>query len=372
MNKYMLVTVFSLLLLIIALPLYWLAEPLRMSLAQENLRNEYVSDASVLYVENCAVCHGAQGEGIGATPPLNNEGLRTADYDFLFKTIARGRYDTTMPAWHIDEGGSLNDYQIDELVAFIRYVDWAQVNELSAERGLIPPTLPVPEVTDDFLAQIAALDPQNGETWAHGIELYAANCTTCHGVNGEGSSLAPALNDPAVRATGSADLARTIREGVPGTMMQGWDGKLSDTDIADIVAFLQNWDAIDSAGIALTPPAPRQIDLNNPEEVLALGQQIFDSTCSVCHGENGSGGAGPALNSQQVLSRVTDEAMKQTITSGGHRPGSIMPAFGDRLTTVEIDAVVQYIRNWEPTAPYVANPRGTEQGGGPPWMRNQQ
>ena len=46
-----------------------------------------------------------------------------------------------------------------------------------------------------------------------------------------------------------------------------------------------------------------------------------------------------------------------------------MPAFGDRLTSVEIDAIVQFIRAWEPTAPWVENPRGTEQGGGPPWLR---
>jgi cytochrome c553 len=120
----------------------------------------------------------------------------------------------------------------------------------------------------------------------------------------------------------------------------------------------------------LTPPAPRQIDLNNPEEVLALGEQLFNTTCAVCHGENGSGGTGPVLNSQQILTKNTDEQLANTIINGGHRPNSSMPAFGDRFTTVEIDALVDFLRAWEPTAPNVANPRGTEQGGGgPPWLR---
>ncbi|MEI7645821.1 MAG: cytochrome c [Chloroflexales bacterium] len=92
--------------------------------------------------------------------------------------------------------------------------------------------------------------------------------------------------------------------------------------------------------------------------------------CTTCHGAAGSGGIGPAINSQQFLSRKNDAAITQTIIAGGTRPGSAMPAFGDRLTSVEINAIVTYIRSLQATAPNVANPRGTQQGGGgPPWMR---
>ncbi len=365
MNKYLLITFIALLTLVVAIPLYWIAEPVRLEISQADLRQEFVSDAAPLYVENCAICHGANGEGIAAVPALNDDGIRTADYDFLFKTIERGRYDTAMAAWHVDEGGIFNDYQIDELVTFIRYVDWEQVNELSAERGLIPATLPIPEVDDDFLAQVAALDSEFGETWAAGMQIYAENCTTCHGVNGEGSSLAVPLNTDEVRAISNVELIRTVTEGVPSTMMPAWDNSLAADDIEKVVSFIENWDVISGTGLEMIPPAPVQIDLNNPEAVLALGKNIFDNTCSVCHGEDGSGGTGPALNSQQVLTSVTDEQIRSTVITGRRS----MPSFGDRLTSVEIDAVVDYVRSWEPTAPYVENPRGTDQGGGPPWMR---
>jgi len=46
-----------------------------------------------------------------------------------------------------------------------------------------------------------------------------------------------------------------------------------------------------------------------------------------------------------------------------------MPAIGDRLTSVEIDALVAYLRAREPTAAWVENPRSSQQGGGPPWLR---
>ncbi len=152
--------------------------------------------------------------------------------------------------------------------------------------------------------------------------------------------------------------------------MASWDKSLDTTEISSLVAFLKGWDVIQEAGLLLTPPAPIRIDLNNAEEVLGLGERIFAATCTSCHGENGSGGTGPAINSQQFLSRKTDEQIRDAVTYGGRRPNSTMPAFGDRMTSVEIDALVEYIRSWEPTAPWVANPRGTEQGGGgPPWLR---
>jgi mono/diheme cytochrome c family protein len=369
MNKHHLLSFFALFTLAVVLPVYGWREPQRMAAAQDALRQEFIADAAVMYVENCAICHGAAGEGIGATPALANAALTTADYDALYKTIARGRYGTIMTGWHADEGGVYTDYQIDELIALIRYGDWGEVNELAAAQGLIPPTLPVPEVDEALLAQVAALD-EAGFIWAAGMQLFANNCTICHGVNGEGSDLGVVLNADAVRATDAAELSRIITEGVPGTMMVGWGSALTPEEIGDIVAFLQNWDAVTAQGIALTPPEPVRVDLDNPEEVLALGERIFTTTCTGCHGADGSGGTGPVLNSQQILSRNTDEQLLATITNGGWRPNSTMPAFGDRLTQVELAALVDFIRAWEPTAPLVENPRGTAQGGGPPWLRS--
>jgi cbb3-type cytochrome c oxidase subunit III len=368
MNRYDLIIFIGLLMLVVALPVYALREPERMAAAQQDLRQQYVADGAVMYVDNCALCHGVDGSGIGAYPALNTDAIRNAEYDFLYKTIARGRYNTAMAAWHQEDGGPFNSYQVDELTAFLRYVDWDQVAEMAAQQGVIPPAMPVPDVTDDLLAQVAALGPE-GDVWASGLAAYAENCTTCHGVNGAGTDLAPALNDEDTRTRDASDLARTIRAGVPGTMMPSWDAQLEDETIDALVAFLQHWDAIDGVGIALTPPAPIHIDPTNPEEMLALGESLYANACAACHGENGEGGSGPALNSLQILTRNDDASLAHTIIYGPRRPNSIMPAFGDRLTSVEVDALVQYLRSWEATAIWVENPRGTEQGGGPPWLR---
>jgi mono/diheme cytochrome c family protein len=368
MNGYKVISLVGLLLLVAVLPIYVIREPERMDQAQMDLRREFVTDAAVIYIENCALCHGADGEGIGANPALDNSALWTADYDFLFKTIARGRYGTTMTGWHADEGGILNNYQIDELIALIRYVDWSMVRELAATQGLIPPTLPVPQVEEEFLQEVAAISPE-GVVWAAGMRIYAENCTTCHGLHGEGSSIGVPVNTADIQSRDTAALARTISEGVPGTAMVAWKNALNAEDIDALVTFLQNWAAIENAGLVLEQPEPIQIDLDNPKEVMALGERIFNTTCAACHGENGSGGTGPALNSLQFLTRKSDDQMANTIINGSHRPNSSMPAFGDRLTSVEIGAIVDYIRAWEESAIWVDNPRGTQQGGGPPWLR---
>ncbi|MBI3737563.1 MAG: cytochrome c [Chloroflexi bacterium] len=71
----------------------------------------------------------------------------------------------------------------------------------------------------------------------------------------------------------------------------------------------------------------------------------------------------PALNVKSFLTDTTDLAIQQIITLGV--PGTAMPVWGDRMTKSEIQAVVGFIRQWEPIAPEVATPtRGG--GGGPP------
>ena len=332
MNRYTVTIGATLLLLVIGLPFYASLEPGRLETAQEALQHTYVTEATALYGTYCAVCHGPAGEGIGATPPLDNEPLRGAAYDSLFQTIAYGRAGTTMVGWHQDYGGPLNDYQVDALVALIRYGSWPSVKDDITARGALPPIVPAASVDPTLINTLHALGP-DGTLWAAGLQVYAERCTMCHGIDGAGSNIGVPLNTPDVRARSSAELTRIVSEGVAGTLMAGWDATLSDADIAAAVAFLQNWDQISALGIVLPTPAPIMIDASNPQEMADLGERLYATTCVACHGAEGSGGIGPVLNSQQVLTANDDAALASTIINGGHRPNSQMPAFGDRFSS---------------------------------------
>lgn len=187
----------ALLLIVSALGYYILNEPARIVDAQSSVIAVQLDDAMTLYAENCSVCHGLNGEGIGATPPLDSAALRTMPYDDIYKTIARGRYQTAMPAWALEDGGPLSNYQIDELATLIIYGDWTEIGDRTVNLGFAPL---IPFTTDPdpaLLAEIANLP--DGSTLQTAVKLFAANCVACHGADGLGTAIAPALNDPLVR-----------------------------------------------------------------------------------------------------------------------------------------------------------------------------
>lgn len=352
------------LLIVVALGLYILQEPARLEQAQSDILAAQLDDAMTLYAENCAVCHGLNGEGIGATPRLDNPGLRSMSFDDLYKVIARGRFDTAMPAWSKDDGGPLSDYQIEELVALIQSGDWQETGDRVVNLGLAP-LIPFTAEPDPALVAAVASLP-NGATLQTAIGTYAAQCVACHGADGLGTGIAPALNDPAVREKSAEELLRTITYGSPGTLMAGWSNVLSSEDISAMVTLIQRWDELPSGLI----PAP-DVPVPTTEESIALGAELYSANCARCHGPEGQGKPiAPSINVKSFLTNTSDQALQQIITLGV--PGTAMPAWGDRMTPAEIQAIVGFIRQWKETAPEVAQPLGPRSGqGGPPWLRNQ-
>ena len=73
---------------------------------------------AILYSQNCAVCHGPNGEGrIGAQ--LAKDWPSTRPDLRIKSTISTGVAGSPMPAWGQENGGPLNESEIDDLVAFI-------------------------------------------------------------------------------------------------------------------------------------------------------------------------------------------------------------------------------------------------------------
>ena len=354
------------------LPVYAFAEADRMAGAQATLLHESIKEGEVSYAENCVVCHGTTGEGIGTYPGLNNEGVQQMDYDTIFKVIERGRYDTAMAAWGVEEGGVFNDMQIDQLIAMVQQGDWAETAHTVDQLGLAPPTVITVEISDDMLAELAELP--HGDVIAAGLPVYAANCTGCHGAQGEGTSIAPALNDPTLRQQRTdAELQRIITNGVSATLMAGWGQALAPQDIDNLVGLVRYFDEI-PAGVIPQPELPPIASTD--AQVIAAGQQLFSVVCSSCHGPDGQGSRmAPALNVQSFLAETNDLAIKAIISQGV--TDTRMPAWGGRLSDDDLNSLVSFIRSWEPTAPAVAapsqtGPGSTQGGGGPPWMRDTQ
>jgi mono/diheme cytochrome c family protein len=86
---------------------------------------------------------------------------------------------------------------------------------------------------------------------------------------------------------------------------------------------------------------------------IEAGQGIFAANCVACHGENATGGIGPALNSKQFLGSVSDDQIRSIVSTG--IPGSQMSAYlqdnGGPLTAEEINQIASYLRSLEENAP---------------------
>lgn len=177
-----------------------------------------------LFVENCAVCHGIDGQGrVGAS--LNN--FPGIDVDAaLTQIVSNGIQGSVMPAWAEANGGPLTSDQIGDIVAYIQ-----------ASFAGNEPIEPLPEYSPP---EIAPLPNVEGDP-SQGAVVFEENCTMCHGESGQGylgASLAKnwASNQPAVF------IRDVVRSGLPGTIMPAWStangGPLSDDQIDDVSAYV--------------------------------------------------------------------------------------------------------------------------------------
>jgi mono/diheme cytochrome c family protein len=336
---------------LIIIPLYAWFEPTRQEATLDEFRTSAVFSATDLYAENCAVCHGAYGQGIAANPPLQLEALRDAPDDDLFHVISDGRYNTQMAAWSLENGGLFTTQQIDDLVTLIQHANWEYVAARVAELGLTPPDVIELEVTDEMLTTIGSLP--NGQTLAAGITTYAQNCSACHNANAAGTVIAPALDTTELRATPHDELTLIINEGVPGTLMAGWEQSLSAQEINAVLELVLRWPEVVNTGIEF--PEAEMVNIPSSPERIAEGAALYQVACKSCHGVEAFGSPmAPALNNTLFLGQTPDAAIYQIIAGGV--PGTLMPAWGSRLTDYDLQALVAYLRSFEATAPPVLPP----------------
>jgi len=173
--------------------------------------------------------------------------------------------------------------------------------------------------------------------------IYHNYCSVCHGDNGDGQSRARgSLNPPPRDFTTSQSLSELTRDrmiaavkgGVPGTAMVGWRTQLDDKQIESVVDYVRD----------RFMRASSQADASK-------GRQIYAKTCSVCHGDRGTGSVWASSNlrpaprdfsTPQARTELTRERMIASVTAG--RPGTAMTAFATQLKPPEVEAVVDYIR----------------------------
>src|ERR1041385_4627824 len=84
---------------------------------------------------------------------------------------------------------------------------------------------------------------------AYGARIYDAQCTTCHGANGDAVGGVNLRSGTFRNATTDQDLARVITNGIRGTGMQAF--KFDAAELAGILAYIRNMNGVDRGAVRL-------------------------------------------------------------------------------------------------------------------------
>lgn len=200
-----------------------------------------------------------------------------------------------------------------------------------------------------FFFSVAVFVSQAGAADLDAPQLYSEHCAGCHGEQGDGMTRARrGLNPPPrdfTSALAKTELTRSrmiqsVTHGRPNTAMMAFSERLTPPQIEAVVDYIH------------TTFLPK-VDTEVSDEMrrMARGKVIYTSNCGVCHGDEGNGAmwTQTSLNppprdftsatAKQELSR---ERMLTSVTHG--RPGTAMMSFSQRLSTPDIEVVVDYVR----------------------------
>jgi len=228
-----------------------------------------------------------------------------------------------------------------------------------------------------------------------GARIFENNCRPCHGPQGEGSPLAPALNTAslfsgerlaAVAFTGTLEdyVKGVVSSGRPvpseganypqrmPTWSQEFGGPMRPDQIEAVVAFILNWEGRAVAGAEPTPVTGEpmmgaDIRVELPPGDPERGRALADGTlgCSVCHSLTPVGPAWAASGDQPGLGARAALRVEQADYAGGadtaeqylfesvadpnaylvtgFDAGVMLPDFAERITLQQMADLMAYM-----------------------------
>ncbi len=261
---------------------------------------ETLALAQSLFAEHCVECHGENGEGTADAPALNDPYVRNMPVAQVYEIVTIGVRNTEMEGFE----GTLT---VDDIAALIY---------LLQNGAFGPEALAAVDPGPDLAALAEGLDGQ---------VLFQTWCAICHGVRGEGGSIAPSLNDiPAL----SADFITSRVRGGKNAMPPFPEADVTPNQLAAIILYAQG--NIFGSGLPVYTP-----------EELAAARDTYILHCAECHGDSGEGtpADGPRI--------VTSPPMRAVAIINFVRVGSVdTPAItAAEVSEADLALIVAYLHS---------------------------
>lgn len=343
-------------------------------------------DGQRLFEINCSSCH-----GVGVAYSGTESELRDL--------IRKGGQHVTMPAWQ----GSLSQVDIETLSAYVINPTGTPAGKplfdqhcVSCHGAKVPTapdldtarkvigtggahvTMPVwgkiltPEQLDALVKY--TLVASTGKGLEAGAQLFAQNCSPCHGQFGQGGQV-PGNVDDRITSISSSDFLKTrdnitlrniISLGLPDSGMTAFSsansGPLNDDQIDAIVTYIRSWETNPPPTLPTPTPVPPTPTPNSAQPTpTASGSTsqttfsvkilpIFQAKCAVCHNSSTKLGGWDASSYTSITANGKDgpvivpgDIAKSTLAQllqGSN--GKSMPPMGS-LPQNEIQAILEWI-----------------------------
>jgi len=191
----------------------------------------------------------------------------------------------------------------------------------------------VATTTNEAKAETTTYSAQDIE---EGQKLFQANCSTCHGMQAQGTSSGPSLI-----GVGASSVDFQVGTGRMPMQMQGPQAQVkpqqfNEEQTDQLAAYV--------ASLGAGPTVPEEQDLDIAEGNSANGAKIFLANCAMCHNAAGQGGALTRGKFAPSLMGVSEKHIYEAMQTGPQN----MPVFNDaNITPEEKRDVITYLKTLE-------------------------
>ncbi|MCT1602677.1 cytochrome c [Kocuria sp. p3-SID1433] len=184
--------------------------------------------------------------------------------------------------------------------------------------------------------QAQAAEDYSSEDVEQGEALFLANCSTCHGLDAEGTDAGPSLI-----GVGAAAVDFQVGTGRMPMQMQGPQAQqkpqqFNEEQTTQLAAYVA------SLGAGPTVPEDEYLDVSQGDA--ANGSKVFLANCAMCHNAAGAGGALTRGKFAPSLMGVEENHIYEAMQTGPQN----MPVFNDaNITPEEKRDVITYLKTVE-------------------------
>ncbi|MGO4956464.1 cytochrome bc1 complex diheme cytochrome c subunit [Luteococcus sp. Sow4_B9] len=194
-------------------------------------------------------------------------------------------------------------------------------------------------------AQQSAADSNTNPQVVQGKGLYDVTCSSCHGLNGEGSSQAPSLIGVGAAAVDFQMGTRRMPMAKP--MAQAPRNSAPEYTPEEIEA-IGAYVATLGAGPAV-PTEDKYSPAGLTDAEVARGGELFRTNCSACHNIEGNGGALSNGAYAPSLHGVSSKHIYEALRTGPQQ----MPIFGEgALPDEDVQQIIGYLSKVEQQPQY--------------------